>query len=196
MSITRVYFLQSENYEIPDNAPDDSGRGNEIDLNDLLDGTFLMCGARIRSDDHTEHFFKVLQEYGIKPDVNFLDRLKKLTIFALGGEYSYRSKKRMLRKEPSKIEDASDWFHRVHDDTGHEAIVFEFATVIDSATIASLIRSTKEVHDDVDSSSNEHQILREVFKDPYAISTVRLLQLAQQQQKKKIKKSKIKNCAN
>jgi len=30
----------------------------------------------------------------------------------------------------------------------------------------------------VDLSSNEHQILREVFKDPYAVSTVKLLQLA------------------
>ncbi|WP_171005794.1 DUF6531 domain-containing protein [Candidatus Rhabdochlamydia sp. T3358] len=37
----------------------------------------------------------------------------------------------------------------------------------------------------VDSSSNEHQILREVFKDPYPISTVKLLQLAHQQQQKK-----------
>jgi len=37
----------------------------------------------------------------------------------------------------------------------------------------------------VDGSSNEHQILREVFKDPYAISTVRLLQLAHRQQQKK-----------
>lgn len=36
----------------------------------------------------------------------------------------------------------------------------------------------------VDSSSNEHQILREVFKDPYAVSTVKLLQLAHQQQQK------------
>ena len=34
------------------------------------------------------------------------------------------------------------------------------------------------------SSSNEHQILREVFKDQYAISTVKLLQLAHQQQQK------------
>lgn len=33
----------------------------------------------------------------------------------------------------------------------------------------------------VDLSSNEHQILREVFNDPYAISTVRLLQLAHQE---------------
>mgnify|MGYP001612536226 FL=1 len=39
----------------------------------------------------------------------------------------------------------------------------------------------------VDSSSNEHQILREVFKDPYPISTVKLLQLAHQQQQKKEK---------
>ncbi len=37
----------------------------------------------------------------------------------------------------------------------------------------------------LDFSSNEHQILREVFKDPYAISTVKLLQLAHQQQQKK-----------
>lgn len=36
----------------------------------------------------------------------------------------------------------------------------------------------------VDSSSNEHQILREVFKDPYAVSTVKLLQLAHQQQQR------------
>ena len=31
----------------------------------------------------------------------------------------------------------------------------------------------------VDMSSNEHQILREIFNDPYAISTVKLLQLAE-----------------
>jgi RHS repeat-associated protein len=37
----------------------------------------------------------------------------------------------------------------------------------------------------VDWSSNEHQILREVFRDQYAISTVRLLQRAHQQQQKK-----------
>lgn len=37
----------------------------------------------------------------------------------------------------------------------------------------------------VDFSSKEHQILREIFKDPYAISTVKLLQLAHQQQQKK-----------
>ena len=37
----------------------------------------------------------------------------------------------------------------------------------------------------VDSSSNEHQILREVFKDPYAISTVKLLQLAHLEHQKK-----------
>lgn len=36
----------------------------------------------------------------------------------------------------------------------------------------------------IDASSNEHQILREVFKDPYAVSTVKLLQLAHQQQQK------------
>lgn len=36
----------------------------------------------------------------------------------------------------------------------------------------------------VDQSSNEHQILREVFDDLYAISTVKLLQLAHQQQQK------------
>ncbi len=30
----------------------------------------------------------------------------------------------------------------------------------------------------VDSSSNEHQVLREIFQDPYAISTVKLLQIA------------------
>jgi RHS repeat-associated protein len=37
----------------------------------------------------------------------------------------------------------------------------------------------------VNQSSNEHQILREVFKDDYAVSTVKLLQLAHQQQQKK-----------
>jgi RHS repeat-associated protein len=36
----------------------------------------------------------------------------------------------------------------------------------------------------VDQSSNEHQILREIFKDPYAVSTVKLLQLAHQQHQK------------
>ncbi|MDR3624441.1 MAG: DUF6531 domain-containing protein, partial [Chlamydiales bacterium] len=36
----------------------------------------------------------------------------------------------------------------------------------------------------VDSSSNEHQILSEIFKDPYPISTVKLLQLAHLQHKK------------
>ncbi len=33
----------------------------------------------------------------------------------------------------------------------------------------------------LDSSSNEHQVLRDVFKDPYAVSTVRLLQIAHQE---------------
>jgi len=37
----------------------------------------------------------------------------------------------------------------------------------------------------VNQSSYEHQILREVFKDDYAVSTVKLLQLAHQQQQKK-----------
>lgn len=37
----------------------------------------------------------------------------------------------------------------------------------------------------VDFSSNEHQVLREVFQDPYAISTVKLLQLAHQEHKNK-----------
>ena len=37
----------------------------------------------------------------------------------------------------------------------------------------------------VDSSSNEHQILREIFKDEHALSTVKLLQLAHKQQQKK-----------
>lgn len=37
----------------------------------------------------------------------------------------------------------------------------------------------------VNQSSNEHQILREVFKDEMAVSTVKLLQLAHQQQQKK-----------
>ncbi|WP_158307186.1 RHS repeat-associated core domain-containing protein [Simkania negevensis] len=39
----------------------------------------------------------------------------------------------------------------------------------------------------VDASSNEHQILREVFKDPNAISTVKLLQLAHQKHQKEKK---------
>lgn len=37
----------------------------------------------------------------------------------------------------------------------------------------------------VDSSSNEHQILRDIFQDPYAVSTVRLLQLSHLEQQKK-----------
>jgi YD repeat-containing protein len=37
----------------------------------------------------------------------------------------------------------------------------------------------------VDFSSNEHQILHEIFEDPHAISTVKLLQLAHLQQQKK-----------
>ena len=37
----------------------------------------------------------------------------------------------------------------------------------------------------VNSSSNEHQILREVFKDENALSTVKLLQLAHRQQRKR-----------
>ncbi|MEM7175193.1 MAG: DUF6531 domain-containing protein, partial [Chlamydiota bacterium] len=37
----------------------------------------------------------------------------------------------------------------------------------------------------VNSSSNEHQILREIFSDPYAISTVKLLQLAHLEHQKK-----------
>src|SRR5262249_36834050 len=37
----------------------------------------------------------------------------------------------------------------------------------------------------VDASSNEHQILREIFKDTHAISTVKLLQLTHLEQQKK-----------
>lgn len=37
----------------------------------------------------------------------------------------------------------------------------------------------------LDSSSNEHQILREIFNDPYAVSTVKLLQLAHLEHVKK-----------
>jgi len=37
----------------------------------------------------------------------------------------------------------------------------------------------------IDGSSNEHQILKEVFKDAYAVSTVKLLQLAHLEQQKK-----------
>lgn len=37
----------------------------------------------------------------------------------------------------------------------------------------------------VDSSSNEHWILREVFQDPYAISTIKLLQIAHLEHQKK-----------
>jgi hypothetical protein len=36
----------------------------------------------------------------------------------------------------------------------------------------------------IDGSSNEHQILREIFKDDYAVSTVKLLQLAHLEQQK------------
>lgn len=36
-----------------------------------------------------------------------------------------------------------------------------------------------------DRSSNEHQIIREVFQDPYAISTVKLLQIAHEEHQKK-----------
>jgi len=36
-----------------------------------------------------------------------------------------------------------------------------------------------------DGSSNEHQVLREIYQDPYAISTVKLLQIAHQNHKKK-----------
>jgi RHS repeat-associated protein len=62
---------------------------------------------------------------------------------------------------PSELSTPSAWHQEVHTArTGFEALSL------------------------IDGSSNEHQVLREIFKDDYAVSTVKLLQLAHLEQQK------------
>ena len=153
MSKTRVYFFEHTKFTIPEKTANDYGMGDAIDLNVLLNRTFFLCGASSYQLWDTEKIWKVVHEYGILHDVNFLERLKELTTFALGGEIpSTASKVRDRPKEPSKIDGANDWFHRVVDEDeflsrhGHAAIVFEFDTVRDGDIIDLLTKSTETLN--------------------------------------------------
>jgi len=104
-----------------------------------------------------------------------LHKVKSSIIFAFGlaklsPEGPYKSDEDLTKPQVDMF-----WFHAELPTVSHPSVWHQELYTAHMQYMSLII---------VDASSNEHQILREVFKDPYAISTVRLLQLAHRQQQK------------
>ena len=130
MSITSVYYLEEEAFSFP-TQDDYDFYENKINLNVLLKDTIRSCHVEQYPEGFVNLILSAIHEYGISSDRTFLDRLRELTIFVLGGTMTVYRTGRTKRVKPNTPSKLDCWFgYLMVDDRARNALVVDERVVI------------------------------------------------------------------